>query len=612
MYRSESWQSWSKSASQENIVKYENDTENYEIIDLDTEIFVNMQHSNSKAPSEYADKRCFGADTDSQVSTEAQMIAATSHVHINRRTKINNPRPKDSQSVRDQKHSRMDHRTPPRFSSQNYPPNHCSRNDYESESKMRDSVPFQGPPVDRSLKPEKLCQGKVDSSVTTHSNNGRPITEGSKKRERIVNIQSNTAPAKLIAEESYEKEEDTDTTMVSREVIDVHHPKDFLKQQPELFDPTQISYTDNLRKKQTWEDIDPQTTLEWRNVAEEENKAQMTDLKTKWCAVKEDLESQLKAQKTEKKPAPLAKMMPTEGYLTASSNKTHSNNDVNESRGMEKEIVLSENLDTSSVHHVKITIPNKISENVSRKAKISENVPMKNKEQLEKTEDAGTSTRQHVTDNSTHKVSQYKLLKTEDQVEQTGDIMPSTTQHITSTASQKISKYLLKKTKDQVGQKEDSLAYTKQHVPSTTTCKISKHITKKTEEQEEHKKGSGISTQGASIAISTQPISESMSLYRQEEEQCYETIINLLQNLLNKQESIHPQDEHITFLMSLAPYIKHVPESQQLSMRVSVMNTILSFIPSLSDSYHSLTTTQSPFTEYPQRQATAPHPSNTL
>lgn len=62
--------------------------------------------------------------------------------------------------------------------------------------------------------------------------------------------------------------------MVSREVIDVHHPKDFLKQQPELFDPTQISYTDNLRKKQTWEDIDPQTTLEWRNVAEEENKAQ--------------------------------------------------------------------------------------------------------------------------------------------------------------------------------------------------------------------------------------------------------------------------------------------------------------------------------------------------
>ncbi|XP_073466180.1 cytokine-dependent hematopoietic cell linker isoform X4 [Aquarana catesbeiana] len=206
MYRSESWQSWSKSASQENIVKYENDTENYEIIDLDTEIFVNMQHSNSKAPSEYADKRCFGADTDSQVSTEAQMIAATSHVHINRRTKINNPRPKDSQSVRDQKHSRMDHRTPPRFSSQNYPPNHCSRNDYESESKMRDSVPFQGPPVDRSLKPEKLCQGKVDSSVTTHSNNGRPITEGSKKRERIVNIQSNTAPAKLIAEESYEKQ----------------------------------------------------------------------------------------------------------------------------------------------------------------------------------------------------------------------------------------------------------------------------------------------------------------------------------------------------------------------------------------------------------------------
>ncbi|XP_040191364.1 uncharacterized protein LOC120924459 isoform X2 [Rana temporaria] len=88
----------------------------------------------------------------------------------------------------------------------------------------------------------------------------------------------------------------------------------------------------------------------------------MADLKTKWCAVKEDLESQLKAQKTEKKTAP-TKMMPTERYLTASSNKTNANNDVNESRGMEKEIVLSENLETSSIHRVKITIPNKISEN---------------------------------------------------------------------------------------------------------------------------------------------------------------------------------------------------------------------------------------------------------
>ncbi|XP_077333907.1 uncharacterized protein LOC143975405 [Lithobates pipiens] len=399
--------------------------------------------------------------------------------------------------------------------------------------------------------------------------------------------------------------------MASREDIDVHQLKDFLKQQPELFDPTQISYTDNLRKKQTWEDVDPQTTLEWRNVAEEENEAQMTDLKTKWCAVKEDLESQLKAQKTEIKTAPLTKMKPTERYLNASSNRTNANNDVNESRGMEKEIVLSENLETSSIHHVKITIPNKISENVSKKAKVSENVPMKNKEQLEKIEDDGTSTRQHVTDNSTHKLSQYILLKTEEQVEQTGDLMTSTRQHTTSTASQKIPKYVLKKTKDQVVQKEDSLAYTKQHVPSTTTCKISKHIPKKTEEQGDHEKGSWISTQ-ASIATATQPISEPMSLYRKEEEQCYETVIKLLQNLLNKQESIHPQDEHITFLMSLAPYIKHVPESQQLSMRVSVMNTILSFIPSLSDSYHSLTTTQSPFTEDRQRQATAPHPSKTL
>ncbi|XP_040191363.1 uncharacterized protein LOC120924459 isoform X1 [Rana temporaria] len=337
----------------------------------------------------------------------------------------------------------------------------------------------------------------------------------------------------------------------------------------------------------------------------------MADLKTKWCAVKEDLESQLKAQKTEKKTAP-TKMMPTERYLTASSNKTNANNDVNESRGMEKEIVLSENLETSSIHRVKITIPNKISENVSKKTKVSENVTMKNKEQLGKTEDAGTSTRQHVTDNFTHKVSQYILLKTEEQVEQTGDLMTPTRQHTTTTASQKISKYVPKKTKDQVRQKEDSLAYTKQHVPATTTCKISKHIPKKTEEQEEHKKDSGTSTQGASIDTATQPISESMSLYVQEEEQCYETVINLLQNLLNKQESIHPQDEHITFLMSLAPYIKHVPESQQLSMRVSVMNTILSFIPSLSDSYHSLTTTQSPFTDDHQRQATAPHSSKTL
>ncbi|XP_040212175.1 uncharacterized protein LOC120943118 [Rana temporaria] len=275
---SESWQSWSKSASQENIVEYENDTENYEIIDPDTEIFVNMQHSNSKASSEYADKRCFGADTNSPMSTEEQMIAATSHVHINRRTKIINPRPKESQSVRDQKHSRMDHRAPPRFISQINPPNHCSRKDYESESKMMDSVPFQGPPVDRTLKPEKLCQGKAGSSVTTHSNNGRPIPECSKKRERIVNIQSNTFPGKLSAEESNVKEEDADTTMASREIIDVHHLKDLLKQQSELFDPTQISYTDNMRKKQIWEDtcedIDPQTTLEWKNVAEEEKETQ--------------------------------------------------------------------------------------------------------------------------------------------------------------------------------------------------------------------------------------------------------------------------------------------------------------------------------------------------
>ncbi|XP_072262539.1 cytokine-dependent hematopoietic cell linker isoform X3 [Pyxicephalus adspersus] len=196
MYQSESWQSWSKSASHENISEYENDPENYEVIEPDKE-FMHMQHSNIKEPSEYADKRYFRPDMEIQ-STEAQMIAATSQVHINRRTKINSPRPKDSHSVKDYKHSNMDSRVPPRFPSQINPKNHSSRKNYESESKMRDLFvdSIQGPPVDRNLKPEKLRQSKVN----TQSSNGRSMPKCSDTNEKIANIQSNTVPGKISVE----------------------------------------------------------------------------------------------------------------------------------------------------------------------------------------------------------------------------------------------------------------------------------------------------------------------------------------------------------------------------------------------------------------------------
>ncbi|XP_072262537.1 cytokine-dependent hematopoietic cell linker isoform X1 [Pyxicephalus adspersus] len=546
MYQSESWQSWSKSASHENISEYENDPENYEVIEPDKE-FMHMQHSNIKEPSEYADKRYFRPDMEIQ-STEAQMIAATSQVHINRRTKINSPRPKDSHSVKDYKHSNMDSRVPPRFPSQINPKNHSSRKNYESESKMRDLFvdSIQGPPVDRNLKPEKLRQSKVN----TQSSNGRSMPKCSDTNEKIANIQSNTVPGKISVEE-----EDADTMMAIKEVIDVHQPKDFIKQKPELHDPTHISHTANFRKKQTCGDNASQTNPESRN--EEGSQANTTDLKMKWCAVKEDLESQLITQRTRKKSAPFNEMEVAERYLSVSPNRTISDNDIDGAKGTENKIDLNENLGSSLIHHVKMKMSHEIPENISKKAK----VPLP-----EQKKDSGRSRRKHVTAFTTHKVSEYILMKSEEHVEQ----------------------------------KEDSSAQT-----TTATRKSSKCIPNKHEEQEEHKESSGTCAQEVSTATATQLISEPKPFYKQEEQQCYENVINLLQDILIKQERIHPQDEHVTFLMSLAPYIKHVPESQQLLMRVRVMNTILSFIPSLSDSHHSATTTMSASIEDHEEQKTS-------
>ncbi|XP_068123614.1 uncharacterized protein [Hyperolius riggenbachi] len=165
----------------------------------------------------------------------------------------------------------------------------------------------------------------------------------------------------------------------------------------------------------------------------------------------------------------------------------------------------------------------------------------------------------------------------------------TTRQTVKTTNTKKMSEYVPKNRKEKE-QKENTWVMTEQHAPvialpatiTGTDNHLLEYEPKTNEDHEEEKEDPGTFTRIATVTA-TQQLSKPKKPYKQEEHQDYETIISLLHDLVNKPESLHPQDEHITFLMSLVPYVKHVPESLQLSMRVSVMNTIISYIPSLSD-----------------------------
>ncbi|XP_075189041.1 uncharacterized protein LOC142281522 [Anomaloglossus baeobatrachus] len=140
------------------------DSESYEFIDGDRELpFTSMHTSKSKDTSEYADKRCFRTEMNTQAFNNLHFNPAVHHDFRNTiaaRSQVQKYYLKESRSVRDQRVLSVtnfkDRPPPSRPSPINY--DDCEQKSVWSNSKTWDSKsqPVKGPPVNRSLKPQKL------------------------------------------------------------------------------------------------------------------------------------------------------------------------------------------------------------------------------------------------------------------------------------------------------------------------------------------------------------------------------------------------------------------------------------------------------------------------